>query len=283
MPKLFITIILVLMCANVFANEKKPENQSTVFNETFSWQAQIGISAYYTDIILKDVDQTDLKSYLTIPLLFDFYYEGFFIQSNHRRSESFSLGAEFGYQLAVHDDWELDIISKAYIAGISPDTIMEEAEKKIDSIYGLSERDVGEGIGLRYTHYFSDSQLSIDVANLAVPSDAKGWLVEAFYSHLIPYRNWDIYINTSLSYYPDSMMDYYYGIKSNEVTDTRPYYEADTTLKGQVEVFVQRPISESWTFSAGISFTQYTHNITESPIVDESHKVTAMLGVLYVF
>ncbi|WP_286233501.1 MipA/OmpV family protein [Thalassotalea sediminis] len=283
MTRTLITIIAFLMCANVVANEKKPENQSTVFNETFSWQAQLGLSAYYTDILLTDVEQSDLKSYLTVPFLFDFYYKGFFIQSNHRRSESFALGAELGYQLIVEDDWELDIISKAYITGISPSKIMDLADKEIASIKGLDKRDVGEGIGLRYTRYFQSSQLSIDVANLAIPSDAKGWLFEAFYSHLVPYRNWDIYLNASLSYYPETMMDYYYGIRSHEVSAIRPLYQASGALKGQLEAFVQRPISESWTFNAGVSFSKYSDNLSDSPIIEKSHSVTAMLGVLYVF
>ncbi len=276
-------LILLLIPLSTFANEKKLEKESTVFNETFSWQAQMGLSLQYGSHIIKEIEQQDFGDYISLLLLVDFYYKGFFIQSNHRRADTFLLGAELGYQLRVRDDWELDIISKSYISGFDSDYIIDDYNIEIPILMGLKERDVGDGIGIRYSRYYENSILSVDIASLAPFSDADGWVADIFYSHLIPYRNWDIYLNGGLTYYSDSVIDYYVGINEDEVTNIRPQFKGTAGFKTQLEVFAQHPISKSWTFNIGLSQSLYSSNIADSPIVKGRGATQVMLGVLYVF
>ena len=276
--------MLLLLCSvSSFANTKKPSKESTVFNETFSWQAQMGFSLHYGEPMLKGVKQSDLMNYLNISLLFDFYYKGFFIQSDHRRADTQRLGAEVGYQLAVENDWEFDIISKSYISGFYPETIMDIADKNIPEIDGIKSRQIGTGLGIRYSRYYDDNYFSLDVANLSPLSDARGWIIDAFYSKLILYRNWDIYVNSGLTLYSPSTVDYYFGVDNNEINAHRAYYQPGAGAKLNFEIFAQQPISESWTFNAGFSQSFYTANITNSPIIDSQGATRIMLGVLYVF
>lgn len=283
MYKSLVAALLLFCVVSSYANEKKLENESTVFNETFSWQIQMGLSGYYYDIILKDVEQVDTVDYLNAALLIDFYYKGFFIQSNHRRTDTHTLGAEVGYQLIVKEDWELDIISKSYLGGFNPEYLQDDSSRDIPIIEGLDTRSIGNGIGLRYNRYFENSQLSIDVATLGITSAVNGWLVEAFYTHLIPYRNWDIYLNSSVTFYAKETMDYYYGVAPHEVSAIRPQHQAKSDVKVQLEAFFQHPISEKWTFNGGLSYSRYLGSITDSPIVDQPDASQIMLGVLYVF
>lgn len=276
-------LLLLLFSLNCVANDKKPAKESTVFNETFSWQAQMGFSMGYSQQLLKGVEQTDITDFLQLSLLLDFYYKGFFIQSNQRRADTFNLGAEMGYQLKVEDNWEIDIISKAYIAGYVPKDLIDHAEKDIPSLNGLKERYFAGGIGLRYSRYLDDGYFSVDVAKLANSDGDKGWLIDTFYSHLIPYRNWDIYINAGVTFYSSKTVDYFYGIDEQEVTSSRAYYHPGAAAKAQLELFVQHPISESWTFNAGLSQSYYTANVTNSPLVDTRGTTQLMIGVLYVF
>lgn len=276
-------LILLCLSINGFANEKKLNKETTVFNETFNWQAQLGLSFMYSDSIISGIHQDEFGHYINISLLFDFYYKGFFIQSNHRRADSESLGAELGYQLLVEDDWQIDIINKAYFAAFSADDIIEYSDREIPILEGLKNRSFGNGLGLRYSRYYDNSVLSVDVAALAPFSNADGWVVDAFYSHLVPYRNWDIYLNAGLTYYSDSVIDYYFGIEEYETSALRPEFTGEHALKGQIEAFVQHPISKSWTFNAGISQSLYTANIKKSPIIDQQGATRLMIGVLYVF
>ncbi|GLX77821.1 hypothetical protein tinsulaeT_11610 [Thalassotalea insulae] len=277
--------LLLVFCLSSYAagNDKKPSNESTVFNETFSWQAQMGFSLHYNDTIIEGVEQSYLDDYINLSLLFDFYYKGFFIQTNYRRLDTHILGAEIGYQLINNDDWELDIITRSYIGGFDSAEIIENSDKDLPIMEGLKVRDLGDGLAIRYSRYFNDSYFSVDVANLAALSDAKGWVIDAFYSHLIPYRNWDIYLNTGLSIYSSATTNYYIGIGNSEVLDIRPHYQTGTGGKIQFEFYAQRPLSESWTFNVGFSQSYYSNNIADSPIVDSQGATQLLAGVIYVF
>lgn len=279
MLKQFITLLLFCVSLSSLANEKKLEKETTVFNETFSWQVQMGLAFQSKQTIIKEIEQNDLDDYVNLMLLIDFYYKGFFIQSNHRRADTFLLGAEIGYQLRVRDDWELDIIAKSYVPGFDPAYIIDDANRDIPILEGLKERTIGDGIGLRYSHYFQDSTLSVDVAALSTG----GLVTEVFYSHIIPYRNWDIYLNSGLALYSESVIDYYVGIDRSEATDIRPEFDGSAGFKGQFEVFAQHPISKSWTFNVGLSYSLYSSNIADSPIVKRQNASQLMVGALYVF
>ena len=206
--------LLLLVCLPSLANEKIPENETTVFNETFSWRMMGNISAIYNPSLLVGQDQENIVDYVGASILFDVYYKGFFIQSNHRRASGLIQGGEFGYQLVVTPEWELDIISKTYISAYQPNDIIADANKNIPALAGLADRNAGEGIGLRYTRYHRNSSLSVDFATLAPLSKANGWVVDIFYSYIIPYRNWDIYLSTGYTHYSEKVMDYFYGVNS---------------------------------------------------------------------
>ncbi|MDT0602928.1 MULTISPECIES: MipA/OmpV family protein [Thalassotalea] len=279
----FALLLMLFICTNSLANEKKPLKESTVFNKTFSWQAQAGVSLQYTTSIIKGVNQDNLGNYLNISILFDFYYKGFFIQSDHRRADTHNLGAEIGYQLIVEDDWELDVISKSYIGGFNPEEVIDIADKDIPILMGLKSRGTADGIGIRYTRFHDDSIFSFDIAALAPLSAADGWVMDAFYSHIVPYRNWDIYLNAGMTYYSDKVMNYYVGIDSEEVSPLREEFTAHHALRTQVEVFAQYPLSKSWTFNIGLSQNYYFGDLSESPIVETENASQIMAGVLYVF
>jgi outer membrane scaffolding protein for murein synthesis (MipA/OmpV family) len=284
--KYLLLLIFILLSVSSFfcvANEKIPENETTVFNETFSWQAMANMSLIYNPSLLKGQDQEDAFDYVGASLLLDVYYKGFFIQSNHRRASGLLQGAEFGYQLKVTPDWELDIISKTYVSGYIPDDIIDNADKSIPTLTGLKERSAGEGIGLRYSRYHRNSVLSVDLATLAPLSSANGWVIDVFYSYVLPYRNWDIYLSAGYTHYSQKVMDYYFGVNSSEVTAARTFHQSDSGNRLQLELFAQHPISEKWSFSGGISHSYYSKSIEESPLVDTKNITQVMLGVIYVF
>lgn len=279
--KRFIFFIGLLLAITSQANEKIPENETTVFNETFSWQAMGNIFVTYNPSLLKGHDQEEAFDYLGAGILLDVYYEGFFIQSNHRRVSL--QGAELGYQLVVTPKWELDLISKTYIFGYEPDDIIDSADKPIPTLEGLSNREPGEGVGLRYTRYHANASLSVDFATLAPLSESNGWVLDVLYTYMLPYRNWDFYLSAGYTHYSEKVMDYFYGVNSAEVTSDRAYYEANAGYRVQLELFAQHPISTSWSFAGGATYSRYSDSTKDSPLVDAQDLAKVKLGVIYVF
>jgi len=265
-----------------YSAEKELEKETTLFDQTFSWQIMAGLSAVYNPHILTDVKQEDANEYLAFSLLIDVYYKGFFLQSNDRRAEGLFAGGELGYQIIDKDDWSLDFIAKPYLPGFAIEDIFDEKGESLPSIEGLKDRDIGFGAGLRYSKYYEDAIFSVDIASLA-PTDSTSILVDLFYSHLFLYRNWDIYAGVGFTYYSSNIIDYYLGIDHDEVTSERPFYHADDGFRSQLEIFARHPISKTWTFNAGITQSYYSNAISDSPLVRKHHITQVMLGAVYVF
>ena len=265
-----------------------PSANAPIVKDDFDWQFMVDLSLVDTQILLTDVTQTEPWDYFQFGLLLDISYKGFFIQTNSRRSSTVLGSAEFGYQITVQDDWQLDVILKAYINGYDPAEIIKDQEKDIPQLSGLNDRNPTGGIALRYSRFFDNAIFYIDVAAAQAIAngqgeDATGVIIDSFYSYLLPYRNWDIYLGAGLTYYDQALVDYYIGINPDEVTSNRPLYEADGGFRGQLEVYAQYPLSQSWSFNAGITQSFYSNNIKQSPLVDKNKLTQLMVGVLYVF
>ena len=277
-------IILFLLFASLSsaAEELNQEDENNSDDE-FSWQFTGHLSAIYNPTILKNVEQQNFGDYVAISLRLDLYYKGFFLESNRRRVEGGLNGSTLGYQLIVKDKWELDIITKNYVFGYEPGDIVDDHPDAAPIFEGLNDRDPGNGLALKYSQFIDEDIFSIDLVALAPNKDHNGWMIETFYSHLIPYRNWDIYLGGGLTFYSDKIVDYYVGIDPDEVNDFREEYQPSNGYRAQLEIFAQYPIYNSWTFNAGITQSFYSSSFGNSPLIGTQHTTQVLIGVAYVF
>lgn len=261
---------------------------SPIVKNDFDWQVMLDLSLVSTPQILADVKQTEAIDYVHLGLLLDISYKGFFLQSNSRRASTIIGSGEIGYQLSVQNDWELDLILKTYIDGFDPKEIIRDQKQSIPQLEGLHERGFTDGIALRYSRFFDNSIAYVDLAAALTDKNKQGdytsgIIIDSFYSYLIPYRNWDIYLGAGLTYYDKSLINYYYGIDVDEVTSARALHNAKAAFRAQLEVYVQYPLSKNWSFNCSVTQTFYSNSIKHSPLVDENKLTQLMIGVLYVF
>ncbi|GAA0814144.1 MipA/OmpV family protein [Colwellia sp. D2M02] len=259
-----------------------------IVKDSFEWQLIVDFSAFYQQSTLQDVKQTDFVHFIQPALYIDLSYKGFFLQSNQRRSSAVLEGAEFGYQITVQDNWQLDILAKSYLNGFDPNDLVEYLNANPVLFSGLRERDSTGGVALRYSHFFENAIFSLDIAAAhsgddAFGEDVTGVIIDSFYSYLLPYRNWDIYLGAGLTYYQDNIVNYYYGIQSVEATPQRPEFTADSAVRAQLEIYAQYPLSASWSFNGGVTQSIYSPSIKDSPLVDRNFITQVMVGVQYVF
>ena len=272
------------------ASEASSEQNSNgpVVKDEFEWQFILDLSLVYDPKIIAGIEQEDPWHYFMPGVLVDLSYKGFFLQSNQRRSNMLLGGLELGYQLLVKENWQLDLIGKAYMQGYDSESLIEYGGGDEDLISGLREREATAGIALRYSYYFQDALFTLDLASAHVGDDengdhVQGFIVDSFYSYLLPYRNWDIYLGAGLTYYSQDLVDYYIGVGATETTENRPEFIADDGFRGQLEVYAQHPISANWSFNTGITHSIFSSSVKDSPIVDTNHITQVMVGVLYVF
>lgn len=288
--------LLALFCLTVtstcFAAQESSDIAMNVSSpkvkNAFEWQLMVDMSLVNSPVILVGVEQEEPWDYLQLGLLVDISYKGFFLQSNARRSSTVIGGGELGYQITVQNNWELDVIFKTYLDDFDPAEIIDEQSDNIPQLAGLDKRDFSYGIALRYSRFFENAIFYIDTAYAETEEDkqgdyASGIIIDSFYSYLVLYRNWDIYLGVGLTYYDRALMDYYFGVDANEVTPDRALYNAGSSFRGQLEIYAQYPLYKNWSFNVGLTQTFYSNNIKQSPLVDKNKLTQFMVGVLYVF
>lgn len=268
-------------------NKEYSANEPIIKDE-FEWQFSLDFSLVYDPKVIAGIEQNELKHYFMPGLLLDISYKGFFLQTNQRRSNALLGGTELGYQFIVQENWQLDLIAKAYMPGYDSESLIEYGAGDEEVLSGLRERGSAIGLAIRYSQYFDNALFTIDFAGATPGDDAQGEnvngiIIDSFYSYLLPLRNWDIYLGAGLTYFSQDIVDYYIGVSPEEATDIRAEYTADKGFRAQLEVYAQYPLSASWSFNTGITHSAFSNNVKESPLVDTNQVTQVMLGVLYVF
>jgi outer membrane protein len=264
-------------------NDDKP-----VIKDGFEWQFLLDLSLVYDPKIIAGIDQNELSHYFLPGILFDISYKGFYLETNQRRSNVLLGGTELGYQLLVEENWQLDLIAKAYMQGYDSESLIEYGGGDDELLSGLKERETTVGIAIRYSQYLEDALFRIDFAYGTSGEDVNGdhidgLIIDSFYSYLLPYKNWDIYLGAGLTYFSQDIVNHYIGVSSDEVTEIRPEYIANGGFRGQAEIYAQYPLSASWSFHTGLTHSYFSNDVKDSPLVDTNQITQVTLGVLYVF
>jgi outer membrane scaffolding protein for murein synthesis (MipA/OmpV family) len=285
--------VFFLLSSSLCYGQETSENQENdantpVIKDDFEWQIILDLSLIYDSSIITGIEQDGLAEYLLPGLLVDISYKGFYLQSNQRRSHVLLGGTELGYQLFIEDTWQLDLILKAYMQGYDSEDLIEYGGGDEELLAGLKDREVTIGAAIRYSQYFEDALFRIDFAYGSSGIDENenhvgGLIIDSFYSYLLPYKNWDIYLGAGLTYFSQDIVNYYIGVSADEVLATRPEYDAKAGFRAQTEIYAQYPVSESWSFHTGITHSYFSSNVKESPLVDTNQTTQVTLGVMYVF
>jgi outer membrane protein len=75
------------------------------------------------------------------------------------------------------------------------------------------------------------------------------------------------------------MVNYYYGVESNEVRAGRPEYEPGQAVNYFGKVLFSFGISQNWIVVTMVSVEFLGSEIKKSPIVDEDHLLTGVVGL----
>lgn len=254
--------------------------ETSIAGETISWQLMTSIALRDNTSPIVGIDD---DAQLDLNLLFDIYYRGFFAQSDSHRFSNIGRGVAVGYELIVEQDWQLDIISKSYLNGFDQQGIKGLREDNPPELVGIASRQHDYSQGFRFSYLFDDGALWLDLAANLLTDAHHGWLFDLYYSKLIPYKNWDIYLGSGFTYYSSEFNNYYYGVDAREVTANRPLYQAGSGYRVQMEVMAQYPLSRDWLVATGVNLSHYSSDISDSPLIEKSSFVQLIIDFRYVF
>ncbi len=214
-------------------------------------------------------------------LALDVQYHNFFLESSNHRFGARLPSGTLGYRLWHNEQQDLSLI------GYSPhDQIDPEAESLFDDgpikeLAGLERRRADMMWGLRYQHSNGEHYW---MAELTQDSDAHySQQLQLLYSKRQQLRNWDLYYNASWVYTPAKLVNYYYGVRPNEVTVGRPAYQAGAGTQFSVSLTALYPLSEQWLFEGSVGTSFYSKSYRDSPLTNRNNDFLLLLSARYVF
>jgi outer membrane protein len=77
--------------------------------------------------------------------------------------------------------------------------------------------------------------------------------------------------------------DYYYGVRLEEATPTRPAYSADAGVDVWAGLNASYPILDNWRMFGSVGLLLASGEVRDSPIVNDGIEPTALLGIAYDF
>ena len=75
--------------------------------------------------------------------------------------------------------------------------------------------------------------------------------------------------------------DYYYGVRADEATASRPAYAAGSGFNLQIGLYASYALSAHWHLLAGLAATRWADSVRDSPIASGGVQGAATLGLLY--
>ncbi|TLU62013.1 MipA/OmpV family protein [Thalassotalea litorea] len=229
---------------NQEANRGRGENRSKV--EPYGFIYGLGLSL--NNEIYKGYD----RRFIPLPVI------GY-------RGETFTIYGPFAsYDVYETDSIEISLKLAPRFAGFDEDDSFIFA--------GMAERkfsmDAGLGFRWQKDDWRFDTQAVFDVLGRY-----NGYELTASFGKVFSYGPFFFEPNIGLSYVDDKMADYYYGVRANEVSAQRSFYQAGSALNPTLGVSFFTPVLLGGITRMGIKKTWFADSIVDSPLTDESSRI----------
>lgn len=275
-------LLSLLICVGLWSTPSTASNRYYADNNLeptsgFAWDWSAGTGYYVEDSYLVGMDSYNDGLELNINLAVS--YDRFYLDIDQSQ---LSGGVIIGYSLLNKYDWDLDILATNVQAGFDETGLDFYNNGVIYELIGIHSRKYDFDTGLRLSRRFENSQISLEYLH-DISNAHNGWVINSFFSHILPWRNWEFRTGVGISAYSADFTNYYFGITADEAWATRPVYKTNSAMNLIFEFHAEYPIDHHWVFLGGWLSTWFSDEITNSPIVSQSYQHKAMVGVRYVF
>jgi outer membrane protein len=189
---------------------------------------------------------------------------------------------DFGFHVIDDDRWQLDFFGSYYIDGYNDHSFFSdtgEVRPDDDPLKGMERKNALEAgfeltrktglgrFGVQLRHDIDGVHNGVDArARWAKVFRRENWQLEPW----VEYRRWS-----------SEKADYYYGVKEDEVTDTRPAYRLGGTDSWAVGIAGRYTAWRQHHFTLNLAYRQNDGEITDSPVVTEDGVASVNLNYRY--
>lgn len=185
------------------------------------------------------------------------------------RSENLTVYGPFvSYEFAEIGDIEFEARLSPRFQGFD--------DSDSDVFAGMEERDSSIDAGLAVKYERDDWRVNVS-GLFDVLNKSDGYEVRAQVGRAFQYGPVFFEPNVSVSYLDESFVDYYYGVRADEVTAERVVYNGDSAVNTSLGLSVSTPIFFGGFTQFAVDYTWYDDAITDSPLVDDDANFSVRL------
>lgn len=177
------------------------------------------------------------------------------------------VGPFANYAVMRQNDWEIGLDLAARFNGYDTGDS--------DFFAGMQERK--DSLDAGFSVKYKPNQWNVQFKALTdVLSKSDGSELELNLSHKFKYKYLSIEPGVALSYLNQNLVDYYYGVKTDEATSTRSFYQGSSTTNQSLKLSLTHPIPIGFV-RLDIDNTWYGSGITDSSLVDDDQALGVRL------
>jgi len=219
-----------------------------------------------------------------------YYDDNFFIENNvigysFYQSEQLVVSAvsQLNKENAYFSNWQAShLLLPNFSESIASDFGQNNTVDKRD----ISKRKWALDAGIQINWFISDSlelkaQLLHDInkayqgfnANIALTNGL------TFASH----PNTNINITGGINWLSEALANYYYGLDDSDNVELHNLYQAKSGIQPFISLNITHKLSDNWQLSLSVKNEYLDDNLTNSPLIEESHITSVFIGVVYEF
>ncbi len=152
-----------------------------------------------------------------------------------------------------------------------------------EALLGMADRKKSLDLGLGYRRRFGATEVGVD-AFFDVLDRSGGYELEFSLAQRRRLGRWLFQGRLGLAYRDEDNTAYYYGVRLDEATATRPAYTPDAAWTPSLGLRVMRPLGKrGWMAMVAWRSAWLPATVRDSPIVDQTRLSMIMSGLSYRF
>lgn len=270
------TCLLLLISLTISLSASSEESGTTdapVNEEDFHWEVDVGLLLNHSQTLIDGLKYENSDIDVALWLSGGAYYKNFFIESTPRMGRSLTIG----YTLKRTEDKQFNLITGTWFG-----PIREDQQEDTHILDGIRNRNPSMEAGIEMSYRFDEVNLNIRMLHDML-SRHNGSLLSVNVSKAFYTKTMMILPTIGLSYLSENAVDYYYGIDEDEATPTRPVYHPSGTWVASLHLYLERPLSETWSVIGTAGYSKVGDSLSNSPIVHHDYGYNVSVGVLRVF
>ena len=274
----FINVIVAsLLFLTAFAssaNADVKQSEESFDDSGFHWELDFGLLAFYRETLVKSIADYDREVSLSGVVSGGVYFDNFFAELAPLSGRPLT----FGYTLYKKETRQLNIIAESLFYDISEDD--QENGHLLD---GINDRESSMEVGVEYFGIYKKYDFRVKLLHDGLGKH-KGAIGSAELSRPIFTRHVMFVPGIAITYISENATDYYYGVSKEEATASRAIYQPNGAWIATARLYLERPMSDDWSFIASASYSLVSNEILDSPIINHSVEPYSVgIGVLWTF